>query len=122
MCGVPTIAGRFLVQSVPAINGLVVLDLANPAKPVEVSRLTISDAYRPHWTGYDSKTGRIVVTSGKAPTDRLYLLKLDPDTGALSIDEEFRDVDGEPGFAFTTRDWPHGWTGAATPHGAGFSR
>lgn len=122
MCGVPTIAGRFLVQSVPSINGLVVLDLANPAKPVEVSRLTISDAYRPHWTGYDSRTGRIVVTSGKAPTDRLYLLKLDPDTGALTIDEDFHDIDGEPGFAFTARDWPHGWTGAATPHGAVFSR
>lgn len=122
MCGVPTIAGRFLVQSVPAINGLVVLDLAEPAKPVEASRLTINDSYRPHWTGYDQKTGRIVVTSGKSPTDRLYLLKLDPETGALSIDEDFRDVDGEPGFSFTTRDWPHGWTGAATPHGAVFSK
>jgi hypothetical protein len=122
MCGVPTIAGRFLVQSVPAINGLVVLDLADPAKPVEVSRLKIGDAYRPHWTGFDPKTQRIVVTSGKAPTDRLYLLKLDPDTGALSIDNDFHDVDGEPGFAFTARDWPHGWNGAAAPHGAVFSR
>ena len=122
MCGVPTIAGRFLVQSVPAINGLIVLDLANPARPVEVSRLTINDTYRPHWTGYDEKTRRIVVTSGRTPTDRLYVLKLDPETGALSIDVDFRDVDGEPGFAFTARDWPHGWTGAATPHGAVFSR
>ncbi|OFX00913.1 MAG: hypothetical protein A3E78_03580 [Alphaproteobacteria bacterium RIFCSPHIGHO2_12_FULL_63_12] len=122
MCGVPTIAGRFLVQSAPAINGLVVLDLAEPAKPVEASRLTINDSYRPHWTGYDEKTGRIVVTSGRAPTDRLYLLKLDPESGALSIDEDFKDVDGEPGFSFTTRDWPHGWTGAATPHGAVFSK
>ena len=122
MCGVPTIAGRFLVQSVPAINGLVVLDLADPAKPVEVSRVTIKDDYRPHWTSYDPKTQRIVVTSSRAPTDRLYLLKLDPETGAISIDEDFSDVDGEPGFVFTSRLWPHGWTGAATPHGAVVSR
>ena len=122
MCGVPTIAGRFLVQSVPSINGLVVLDLADPAKPKEVSRLVVNSNYRPHWTAYDPGTKRIVVTSGKAPTDRLYLLVLDPETGALSIDETFRDVDGEPGFAFTSREWPHGWTGEATPHGAVFSR
>jgi len=122
MCGVPTIVGRFLVQSVPAIHGFIVLDLANPAKPVEVSRLTISETYNPHWTGYDAKTGRIVVTSSRSTADRLYLLKLDADTGALSIDESFRDADGAPGFYFTGRDWPHGWTGAATPHGAVFSR
>lgn len=122
MCGVPTIVGRFLVQSVPAINGLVVLDLSDPAKPVEVSRLTVNDEYRPHWTGYDAKTGRIVVTSSRSTADRLYLLKLDAATGAISIDESFRDVDGAPGFGFMGRDWPHGWNGAATPHGAVFSR
>jgi hypothetical protein len=122
MCGVPTIVGRFLVQSVPAVNGLVALDLSDPAKPIEVSRLPISEEYGPHWTGYDAKTGRIVVTSGRSTADRLYLVKLDAETGALSIDEDFRDVDGAPGFSFTQRDWPHGWNGAATPHGAVFSR
>ena len=35
-CGVPTIAGHYLVQSAGATHGLIVLDIANPAKPVEV--------------------------------------------------------------------------------------
>jgi len=120
-CGVPTIVGRFLVQSVPAIHGFVVLDIADGDRPVEVSRLTIDGKFDAHWTGWDAKSGRLVVTSGQAG-DRMYLLKLDPATGALSIDEAFRDSDGKPGFSFARRAWPHGWTGEGKPHGAVFSR
>ncbi len=118
-CGVPTIVGHYLIQSVPAIHGLIVLDLANPAKPTEVSRLKIGDTYSPHWTGWDAKTQRLVVT-GSEP--RLYLLKLDPATGALSLDEAFHDADGKPGFNFADREWPHGWKGSGLPHGVVFSR
>ena len=42
-CGVPTIIGHYLIQSVPITHGLIVLDIANPTKPVEVSRLKLSD-------------------------------------------------------------------------------
>ena len=121
-CGVPTIAGHYLVQSVPAVHGFIVLDIADAAKPHEVSRLRISDRYHPHWTGWDPKTQRLVVTSGGTPEDRTYLLKLDSATGALSIDEAFRDVDGQPGFSFAEREWPHGFKGVGTPHGAVFTR
>lgn len=120
-CGVPTIVGRYLVQSVPAIRGYVVLDIADGAAPVEVSRLVISDTYEPHWTAWDPKTRRLAVTPDK-PGERMYLLKLDEATGALKIDETFRDADGKVGFSFAKRQWPHGWTGAAQPHGAVFSR
>jgi hypothetical protein len=121
-CGVPTIVGHYLVQSVPAIQGLIVLDIANPATPTEVSRLTLSDVYRPHWTAWDAKAQRLIVTSSNSPADRLYLLKLDPATGALSIDYAFRDQDGRTGFSFAERAWPHGWKGAGIPHGAVASR
>jgi len=121
-CGVPTIAGHYLVQSVPAVHGFIVLDIADAAKPREVSRLKISDKYRPHWTGWDPKMQRLVVTSGSTPEDRTYLLKLDSATGALSIDEAFRDIDGQPGFSFAEREWPHGFKGVGTPHGAVFTR
>jgi len=121
-CGVPTIVGHYLVQSVPAIQGLIVLDIANPATPTEVSRLTLSDVYRPHWTAWDAKAQRLIVTSSNSPADRLYLLKLDPATGALSIDDAFRDQDGRTGFSFAERAWPHGWKGAGIPHGAVASR
>src|SRR5580704_10958143 len=42
-CGVPTIVGHYLVQSVPVMHGLIVLDIANGNKPVEVSRLKLGD-------------------------------------------------------------------------------
>ena len=118
-CGVPTIVGHYLVQSVPAMHGFIVLDVTNAAKPVEVSRLALSETYDSHWTAWGAKTQRLVVTSG---ADRLYLLKLDPATGALSLDDDFRGTDGKTGFTFADRKWPHGWSGAAMAHGAVFSR
>jgi hypothetical protein len=120
-CGVPTIVGHYLVQSVPAIHGYIVLDIADGSKPVEVSRLSINDEYEPHWTGWDPKSRRLVVTSGRSG-DRMYLLKLDEATGALSVDTAFRGSDGLPGFRFVKQTWPHGWTGEGKPHGAVFSR
>ena len=121
-CGVPTIVGHYLVQSVPAVHGFVVLDIANPAKPAEVSRLKLSDRYFSHWTAWDPKTERLVVTASATPDDRTYLLKFDQSRGELTVDEAFRDTDGQPGFSFSERDWPHGWRGVGTPHGAVFSR
>jgi len=120
-CGVPTVVGHYLVQSVPAMHGLIVMDISNAAKPVEVSRLKLSDTYFPHWTGWGVHTQRLVATSGTAP-DRLYLLKLDQATGALTFDDAFRGADGKTGFSFADREWPQGWKGTGAPHGAVFSR
>ena len=121
-CGVPTIVGHYLIEGSLAVHGLVVLDIANGTKPVEVSRLTLGDIYNPHWTAWDAKTQRLVVTSGKKPEDRLYLVKFDPNSGVLSLDESFRDIDGKVGFSFAEKQWPHGWKGTALPHGSVFSR
>jgi hypothetical protein len=121
-CGVPTIVGHYLIQSVLAVHGLVVIDIANGEKPIEASRLTLSDTYHAHWTGWDPKTERVVVTSSTTGDDRLYLLKLDQKTGKLILDETFRDADGKVGFSFANREWPHGWKGTGAPHGAVFSR
>jgi hypothetical protein len=121
-CGVPTVIGHYLVQSVPAVNGYVVLDISDAARPVEVSRLTLNDHYSPHWTAWDPKTERLVGTASATPEDRTYLLKFDQARGVLTVDEAFRDTDGQPGFSFSERDWPHGWRGVGTPHGAVFTR
>jgi len=121
-CGVPTIVGHYLIQSVRTLHALVVLDISNGAGPVEVSRLVLGDTYLPHWTAWDPKTQRLVVTSGNKPDDRLFLVKMDPNTGSVSLDENFRDTDGKPGFSFADRQWPHGWKGSGVPHGAVFSR
>ena len=120
-CGVPTIVGHYLIQSVPIVNGVVVLDLSNPAKAVEVSRLQLGEGLIPHWTGWDAKAERVVVT-GIGDLHRLFLLKLDQKTGAITIDTAFHDADGKPGFNFDDRKWPHGWTGSANAHGVVFSR
>jgi hypothetical protein len=118
-CGVPTIVGHYLIQSVPAIHGLIVLDITYGAKPAEVARLTMSETFEPHWTGWDAKTKRLVVT-GNEP--RLYLLKLDEQTGALTMDDALRDADGKSGVNFDRSDWPHGWSGKGIPHGVVFTR
>ncbi|HEY0340552.1 MAG TPA: hypothetical protein VGC34_07100, partial [Steroidobacteraceae bacterium] len=119
-CGVPTLVGHYLIQSVPVLHGVVVLDIANPTKPREVSRVKLDDAILPHWTSWDPATGRLVVTG--YDERRLFLLTLDQTTGALALDTAFHDTDGKPGFNFTDRHWPHGWTGTAVPHGVVFSR
>jgi len=118
-CGVPTIVGNFLIQSVPAIHGLIALDISNPEKPREVSRLSLSDDFRAHWTGWDAKTKRLVTTGSE---NRLFLVKLDTETGVLSVDAAFKDDNGKPGFDLANRKWPHGWTGTGKPHGVVFSR
>jgi hypothetical protein len=117
-CGVPTIVDNFLIQSVPAIHGLIALDISNPEKPREVSRLSLSDGFRAHWTGWDAKTKRLVTTGSE---NRLFLVKLNS-SGALSVDESFKDDSGKPGFDMANRKWPHGWTGTGKPHGVVFSR
>jgi hypothetical protein len=121
-CGVPTVVGRYLVESVPEIHGFVVLDIADGAKPVEVSRLRVSESFFPHWTSWDPATGRIVAPPGKPDDNRLYLLRLDLASGRLTLDEAFRDTDGRVGLSFAEREWPHGWKGPGAPHGAVFSR
>lgn len=121
-CGVPTIVGHYLLQSVPDIHSIFVLDIANATKPAEVSRVRFNDNFRPHWTGWDAKTHRIVVTTGGSGDPRLYLLRFDPATGALNLDEAFHDLDGKRGFNFSDREWPHGWKGTGRPRGAVFSR
>jgi hypothetical protein len=45
----PVVAGRYWIEAVPAVNGLLSLDATNPSKPVEVSRLRLGPDDQPHW-------------------------------------------------------------------------
>jgi hypothetical protein len=55
--------------------------------------------------------------------ERLLVARIDPDSGALSLEDRFRDPGSErAGASFERREWPHGATGAARPHGAVFGR
>jgi hypothetical protein len=119
-CGVPNIVSHYLIQTVRLGHAVVVIDIASPEHPVEVSRTVIDDMMFPHWSGYDAKTHRIAVTG--YGENRLFMLKFDPETGAVAMDGAFHDEVGHPGFDLTNRAWPHGWTGTAQAHGVVFSR
>lgn len=119
-CGVPSLVSHFLIQIVRLGHVVVVLDIADPDHPVEVSRAALDGVLFPHWSGYDAKTHRLAVT-GYGET-RLFMLTFDPATGAIALDTAFRDKDGHPGFDLSNRAWPHGWTGTAQAHGVVFSR
>lgn len=121
-CGVPVVHRDYWIQTVPALPGLVALDVSDPMKPVEVSRLVLDEAYSsPHWLAVDRATDRLVVTGDMASW--VLIVELDPNTGALTIDETFGDESaGRPGVDFNRTSWPHGETGAAVVHGALFSR
>jgi hypothetical protein len=62
-----------------------------------------------------------VVTDRGDGERRVRRVRLDDQTGALSVEEPFRDPGSDrPGVSFERREWPHGAAGAATPHGAVF--
>jgi hypothetical protein len=51
------------------------------------------------------------------------VLNFDLETGAIALDESFRDSGSDrPGVTFQRDEWPHGRTGPAVPHGTVFVR
>ena len=63
------------------------------------------------------------MVNGPAPIAerRIHMLNFDTVSGALTLDERFRDAGSdEPGVNFARPEWPHGPTGAAIPHGSVF--
>ncbi len=113
-CAVPVVVGKYYVQTVPEINGLIALDVSDPVKPVEASRLVLPEKFHmAHWVAADRKSDRLVVTGN----DQSWALvvKLDPATGAMVIDPSLPD-----GINFDRASWPHGDSGPARVHGALF--
>jgi hypothetical protein len=119
-CFVPVVFGDYWIQTVPALPGLIVLDVGDPSKPVEAARLVLEEPYTmPHWLAVDRASGRIVVTGDGMPW--VLIVEMDEETGALTIDESFRETGSEvPGISFERASWPHGETGGAVVHGALF--
>ena len=123
-CALPIVAGNFWVATVADSHALVSLDVSNPSKPVEVSRLVFGENDKPHWIALEPSGKRIVISGGKgAMQSRLLIAKIDAKTGKLSLDETFREKGAErPGISFDREDWLHGNNGRGIPHGAVFSR
>jgi hypothetical protein len=122
-CSVPVVAGRFWLQPNGPERAVVTLDLSDPARPRETSRLTLGPNEVPHWMSLDATGTRVVITGYQALESRVLVARLDPATGALTIDSTFITRGATvPGVDFAREQWPHGATGRAIPHGAVFSR
>jgi hypothetical protein len=123
-CGVPIRTGQFWLQTVPAADAVVVLDLRDPERPREVSRVAVGEDEKPHWIAIDPAGRRVVLNSGGYSTgNRLFVLNFDPATGRLTMDERFRDPgSSRDGIDLDDKSWPHGFAGKAVPHGTVFSR
>ena len=122
-CALPVVAGRYWVAT-DTRNGLISLNMSDPARPVEVARLALPGGQGPHWISLAPDGRRIIVSGGKmAHETRLLLVTIDPASGQLSLDQRFRDKGATaPGVSFDRANWPHGASGKALPHGAVFSR
>jgi hypothetical protein len=108
--------GRFWLQTVPALNALVALDVSDPAAPAEVSRLVLGENVTPHWLAADA-SGRLLVTISASRGDpTLRFVRFDPTTGALSPDADRPLID------LRLVRWTDGYTGLVVPHGSVFAR
>ena len=122
-CAVPAVVGHYYLVTVPAYSAVVSLDISNPAKPREVSRMTLNAGDVPHWLSVEPNHQRVVVTGYADMKSRVVIGNFNPATGALSIDTRFREEGAkEPGLRMDNKQWPHGGSAAGIPHGAVFSR
>ena len=122
-CAIPAVVGHHYLVTVPAWSAVVSLDIEDPSAPREVSRLTLGPDDVPHWLSMSPDRRRLVITGYGAMKNRVVIARFDSTTGALALDERFREEGtGEAGFAMERRTWPHGGRGAGIPHGAVFTR
>ena len=122
VCAVPVRIGSYWVQTEFSERRLVTLDLSDMEHPREVSRLDFDERQKPHWLAADATGDRLVMNSGEYGEHRLYMVNFDKKTGALKLDEKFRDAGSErPGVSMDGKKWPHGFQGDGYPHGTVFS-
>ncbi|HEX6251661.1 MAG TPA: hypothetical protein VFZ56_09535 [Gemmatimonadaceae bacterium] len=120
-CGVPLVVSHYWVMPVAYGAAVIVLDVADPERPREVSRLQMDTTFRPHWLSPDPGSDRIVLVDQGDNGAPVLMLRLDRATGALRYDQAFRDAgSARPGVSFRREGWPHGASGHAVPHGTFF--
>lgn len=122
-CAVPVRLGRFWIQGVRSLHQIVVLDISDPSRPIEVSHVQFDDRQGLHWLSFDARTNRVVAVNDPRDDPRIWMLQFDSSTGHLQLDESFREPgSGKAGVSFDRMDWPHGRTEPAIPHGTVFVR
>ena len=113
----PVRIGHYWVATFSDKHAVAVYDLNTPDVK-EVSRVTLDDKQKPHWLSPDASGRRLVINSGEHGDHRIFMFDFDPATGALKIDDKFRDAGSDrAGISMDGKKW-----GDAFPHGAVFSR
>jgi hypothetical protein len=124
-CDVPLVMsnGRYWVQTLHSAHALASYDISDLNNIREVSRVKFDDKQLPHWIASDAAGRRIVLNSGEYGEHRLFMVNFDGESGALKLDENFRDAgSAKPGVSMDGKSWPHGFHGDAYGHGTVFSR
>ena len=122
-CSIPVIVGKYWIMPVGRAQTVVVLDISDPRRPKEVSRLNTPKDFNPHWAATDPGSDRIIVGAELGGEQGLYMLRFDPRTAQLRFDESIVAADGRIGYLdLEKQDWPHGATGPAWAHAALFLR
>lgn len=118
-CSVPLSLSHFWVMPVAYAHTVVVLDVADPLHPREVSRLNVSPAMKPHWTDGEPGSDRFVITGQDDGEPRILLARLDTLRGRIVLDPTFHDPGSSlPGISYAARAGAA--TGAAIPHATVF--
>lgn len=122
-CAIPVVVGRYYLVTVPAWSAVVSLDISDPAHPREAGRVTLGPDDVPHWISVSADRQRVAITGYASMRHRVLIARFDSATGALAIDERFREEGSrEPGFHMDDKTWPHGGSAPGIPHGAVFDR
>lgn len=119
-CGIPIVFDDYWLMPVGQLHAVVVLDIADPAAPKEVFRLSTPETFNPHWLARDPQSNRLVLGAELGGEEGFYLLRFDNQAGRLSFDPGV-EAEGKPGYvSLTDQDWPHGTSGPAWGHAALF--
>jgi hypothetical protein len=120
-CSIPIVIGRHWIMPVGRAQTIVVLDVADPAAPREVSRLDTAADFNPHWAARDPRSDRIVVGAELGGEQGMLMLLFDRESGRLSLDPSFTSPSGRTGYVdLEQQAWPHGSSGPAWAHSALF--
>jgi hypothetical protein len=121
-CAVPEVVGPYWIQTSAPEHAIISLDVSNPDRPREVSRLALGPNEAPHWIAREPGGDRLIVTGYGDLESRALMVRIDRRTGALRLDASFTTPGAtRPGLDLARETWPHGATGRAIPHGAVFS-
>ena len=119
-CGVPIVVGKYWIMPVGRLNMVLVLDVSNPARPIEVSRLLADSTFRPHWSARDPGSDRVIIGAENGGESRMLMARFDATNGKLTWDPSLSSSNGALGLSFVRTTWPHGATGEAFGHAAVF--